>query len=201
MNQFQQSFNPVVITFPLERAIFLREQNSGLYGVYAYYIARIFPETLMAIFFPCVLTPITYFLVGLSTASASLFFINLLVCIMVSLCGNAMAILLGSVTSNVKVASGLAPLFFLPLIMCSGFYSNTASLPAYTRWINYIDPFGYAFNAVLKNEFDHKYTLMDPVGVINPNTAVWDSILYMFVIVLFFRLLALVSLRLSITKV
>ncbi len=201
MNQFQQSFNPVIITFPLERAIFLREQNSGLYGVYAYYIARIFPETLMAIFFPCILTPITYFLVGLSTTQVSSFFINLLFCIMVSLCGNAMAILLGCLTSDVKVASGLAPLFFLPLLMCSGFYSNIASLPLYTRWVNYIDPFGYAFNAVLHNEFDDKYTLMDPLRVVNPPTGIWDSLLYLFIIILFFRMLGLLALRLSITKV
>lgn len=61
-------------------------------------------------------------------------------------------------------------MLFLPLILCSGFYSNVNTLPFYTRWINYVDPFGYVFNALLHNEFDDKYTLLDPLRVFSPPT-------------------------------
>lgn len=40
MNHFMMAVNPVVVTFPAERDVFLREENSKLYSVTAYFIGK-----------------------------------------------------------------------------------------------------------------------------------------------------------------
>ncbi len=42
VNSFMLSFNTVSLTFPLERGVFLKEQGSKMYGVFAYYMAKTF---------------------------------------------------------------------------------------------------------------------------------------------------------------
>ena len=100
------------------------------------------------------MTPITYFLTALNTDHYYYFLINLTICILMSICGNSMALLLGSCVSDPKIAGALSPLVFLPLILCSGFYSNSNLLPWVTKWIGYINPFAYAYNGILHVEFN-----------------------------------------------
>jgi len=46
-----------------------------------------------------------------------------------------------------------APPIILPLMIFSGFFINTDSIPVYLDWIKYISPIKYAFQAYCLNEF------------------------------------------------
>lgn len=111
-----------------------------------------------------------------------------------------MALLLGSCVNDPKIAGALSPLVFLPLILCSGFYSNSNSLPWVTKWIGYVDPFAYAYNGILHDEFNDRYTILDPISLFNPTTDITFSIIYLTIILVVFKFLALVALRLSVVK-
>ena len=139
-------------------------------------------------------------MVGLNLTSINNFLINLLICMLVSMCGNSMALLVGSCVSNVKVASAISPVVFLPLILCSGFYANSDLLPVYIRWLNRIDPFTFAYNAVVHNEFDNQFNIYDPIALFNPTTQIWNSIYILASIAILTRFLALFALRISIQK-
>jgi ABC-type multidrug transport system permease subunit len=89
---------------------------------------------------------------------------------LISMCGNSMAMLVGSCVSNVKIASAMAPVVFLPLILTSGFYANSNLLPVYVRWIYNINPFAFAYNAILHNEFDNQFNIFDPIDIFKPKT-------------------------------
>ena len=45
------------------------------------------------------------------------------------------------------------PLFLLPLMVFSGFFVNSGSIPPYFWWIQWISPMKYGFTAVAINEF------------------------------------------------
>ena len=81
-----------------------------------------------------------------------------------------MAMLVGSCVGDVKIASAMAPVVFLPLILTSGFYSNKDLLPLYIRWIYSINPFAFAYNAIIHNEFDNHFNIFDPIDIFKPTT-------------------------------
>lgn len=56
--------NSVVLTFPQERGVFLREVNNNMYSVSAYYWGKIFTELPASVFFPFVITVCVYWGVG-----------------------------------------------------------------------------------------------------------------------------------------
>lgn len=41
----------------------------------------------------------------------------------------------------------------LPLMLFSGFFLNSDSIPPYFEWISYLSPIKYGFTALAKNEF------------------------------------------------
>ena len=77
---FMLSMLPVILTFPIERSVFLKEENSKLYTVKAYFIGRSLFELPFLIIFPLMLTLIVYWLVGLRNETDT-FFIFLLITI------------------------------------------------------------------------------------------------------------------------
>jgi len=82
MNQFMSSMQPVLLTFPSERDLFLKEENSKMYSVTAYYFGRTILEIPLLIFAPVLFTCIVYFMIKLNTADPSHFFIFLLIIIL-----------------------------------------------------------------------------------------------------------------------
>jgi ATP-binding cassette subfamily G (WHITE) protein 2 len=64
------SFNAiqtVILIFPDERPIFLREANNNMYAVSSYFWAKIFSELPSSIMTPTVFGSIVYFLIGFNT--------------------------------------------------------------------------------------------------------------------------------------
>ena len=64
------SFNAiqnVILIFPDERPVFLREANNNMYKVSAYFWAKIFSELPSSILTPVVFGSIVYYAIGFST--------------------------------------------------------------------------------------------------------------------------------------
>lgn len=70
MGNFMQSMMGMVINFPLEKPVFLREENSKYYGTFAYLTGKLCLEWILTFLFPVLYSCIVYFMVGLNTQSA-----------------------------------------------------------------------------------------------------------------------------------
>jgi len=72
---FMSSAMTVVLTFPAERAVFLREYSANMYSVSSYFFGRSSTELPFVIFFPVLLTSISYYIIGFNGHDASKIFI------------------------------------------------------------------------------------------------------------------------------
>jgi ABC-type multidrug transport system permease subunit len=64
------SFNAiqnVILIFPDERPVFLREANNNMYSVSAYFWAKIYSEFPSSVLTPTIFGSICYYLIGFST--------------------------------------------------------------------------------------------------------------------------------------
>jgi ATP-binding cassette subfamily G (WHITE) protein 2 len=75
--------------------------------------------------------------------------------VMMSLVGNSVGFFTGSLFQDAKKASGLAPMFLLPLMMFSGLYNKLSSIPIWVSWIQYISPFRYGLHMILVNQYEN----------------------------------------------
>jgi len=60
----------IVLIFPDERPVFLREVNNNMYSVTAYFFAKVIAEIPLSIITPVVYGCIIYYSIGLSTVYA-----------------------------------------------------------------------------------------------------------------------------------
>jgi ABC-type multidrug transport system permease subunit len=95
---------------------------------------------------------IAYWMMSFSSTPQQ-FFLFFFINFICSLAGNSFGLMVGSLFSDPKVASGIMPLMILPLMLFSGFYKNTGDLPAWIGWIQYISPIKYTFIGLADNEF------------------------------------------------
>jgi len=59
----------VVLVFPHERPIFLREVGNNMYSVSSYFFGRLFSELPMNVIVPIIYGSVVYFLIGLNQAT------------------------------------------------------------------------------------------------------------------------------------
>jgi len=72
---FMSSSMTVVLTFPAERAVFLREYSANMYSVSSYFFGRSSTELPFVILFPAIMGAISYYIIGFNDYNASKIFI------------------------------------------------------------------------------------------------------------------------------
>lgn len=70
---FMNAAMSVVLTFPSERAVFLREYSANMYSVSAYYFGRSSPEIPFVVLFPVLMTAICYYIIGYNETAGKFF--------------------------------------------------------------------------------------------------------------------------------
>ncbi|KAI9772587.1 MAG: ATP-binding cassette transporter snq2 [Geoglossum umbratile] len=95
---------------------------------------------------------IVYFMAGLKK-EAGAFFIFLLVTYITSLAVSGLFRTIGAATKKVEVAMGMAGVSILAMAIYAGYIIPVPSMHPWFRWINYINPVSYAFEALMANEF------------------------------------------------
>ena len=119
-----QGLVPLALVFPTERAVFLKEENSKMYGVVSYFISRNIVDIPFLLILPAIYSLVTYWMVGLSS-TPSQFFIMYLILFLMMFVGSSMGLLIGSFIQDEKGVSEIVPILLLPLIVISGFFKNS----------------------------------------------------------------------------
>lgn len=150
---FMSSSMTVVLTFPAERAVFLREYSSNMYSVSSYFFGRSTTELPFVIIFPMIMGAISYYIIGFNDYNPGKVFFFMLILVFQSLCGNAVGILVGSIFSDVKVATNVVPVILLPWMIFSGMYANADTMPDWLGWFQYTSPFRYSLESLMWNQY------------------------------------------------
>eukprot|EP01060_Flectonema_neradi_P022084 TRINITY_DN302_c2_g1_i2.p2 TRINITY_DN302_c2_g1~~TRINITY_DN302_c2_g1_i2.p2 ORF type:complete len:608 (+),score=121.19 TRINITY_DN302_c2_g1_i2:3393-5216(+) len=140
---------PILMSFPTQRPVFLREYTSGTYSSFAYVAAKTVVEIPTHILTGVTCTFVAYFLVGLNALFPLLALNTALLCIVSA----STSFLLAGVVSNAQTAVNMLPATFVPQIMLSGFFVSIDSVPVWMRWMQYLCPLRYSVSATLCLEF------------------------------------------------
>jgi ATP-binding cassette subfamily G (WHITE) protein 1 len=173
VNGIMTSTMGVLSIFAAEKNVFIREYESGLYRLPAYFLSRTFVELPFKVVFPIIGGTILYWLVGYQDV-ASKYVLMVFIMVILENCGTALGIFVASFFEDIAVALAVVPMFLMPLMIFSGFFVNAATSPAFLQWIKYISPMKYAFVALVKNEFSDLQlhcteSQMTPIPITKPD--------------------------------
>eukprot|EP00455_Lapot_gusevi_P047435 TRINITY_DN6411_c0_g1_i2.p1 TRINITY_DN6411_c0_g1~~TRINITY_DN6411_c0_g1_i2.p1 ORF type:complete len:402 (-),score=109.31 TRINITY_DN6411_c0_g1_i2:48-1253(-) len=161
----------VLSIFAGEKAVFRREESTGMYTLPAYFFSKIFVEFPFQILLPFIGSVILYFIIGFQ-ATAEKFFLFAVTQVFLAACGSSIGVFCACFFENLSVALAVVPVLLLPLMLFSGFLINSASIPRYFIWLQYISPMKYGFTALSKNEFDGLTLRCNPDQLVKANGAV-----------------------------
>lgn len=139
---------PLLLSFPLERPVFLREYSSNMYSVPAYFLSKTIVEVVVAILQVSALVLITYWVLGFKAFFAMVFALWLL-----AISAGSLALWIGCLVTSATSAVQLGPLVTVPQILFSGIFLKSDQLKIPLRWFQYLCVLKYSTNLACIGEF------------------------------------------------
>ncbi|CAG9310734.1 unnamed protein product [Blepharisma stoltei] len=191
----------VIMNYYVERAVFLKEHDEGLYGTWSYFLSKNIvdlPWTFVAGFLTSV---IAYFSLDLNLHDESKFVIFYCIYVMALQCGMAFGYITGYMMSSVETALAFSTVILFPITAFGGQHVKVTSIPIAWRWITYITPFKWVFQAFTVNEYNDWErdcdTKCDPLGRLGWSDELWQGPAGIIVLSTCVRLLAFFLLKLQ----
>jgi ABC-type multidrug transport system ATPase subunit len=197
-------------SFPSERAVYLKERASRMYRVEPYYITKGVSEFPGLIFFPLVFSVIVYWMIGLNSG-ADRFFLFVVIVVETSFISNSIGLMISATVRSEAVAQAIAPVVLIVFLLFGGFYVNTANIPPYFIWLEWISFVKYGFNGLMRNEMEGLTFTCNPsspnaclstgedvlalYGLDDPEISVGTSIIALAICIVVFRFLGYLGLK------
>jgi ATP-binding cassette subfamily G (WHITE) protein 2 len=179
----------------LDRPLINRDRASGLYAGGAYFGARSLLDLPILIIVPVLFNSILYFMVGLR-GTPEAFFTFLGICILNCICAGSLYTLLGSFSPNALVATLLAFIGTVFLMLFAGFFVPLPILPSWWIWMSWISFFRWSFQSLMVNQFAG--TAAGDQLLVNYGFSGWsiyNGCLGLIAQIIIFRVLAFVIIR------
>ncbi|RYP43328.1 hypothetical protein DL770_011720 [Monosporascus sp. CRB-9-2] len=141
-----------VLTIYAERPVVEKQNRYAFYHQSAQAIASYLCDLPYKIANMFVFNILVYFMASLRREPGPFFFFCL-VTLLATLSQSAMFRTLASITRTPEQAMIPSTLLGMGLMMYTGFTMPTAYMPAWSRWMGYINPLAYSFEALMANEF------------------------------------------------
>jgi len=154
MNISFNAIQNVILIFPDERPVFLREVNNNMYKCSPYFWAKVISEMPFSILMPTVFGCIVYFSVGLNPA-AGRFFLFLLILILIYNASSGYSLVISCTFSDKQLAVTLTPVLIIPFMLFAGFFVAASNIPVWLREFEYLSIFKYGYQSLMHNQFDH----------------------------------------------
>lgn len=198
-NAIMEALTSAVATFQTQKPVFIREYCGRKYGVGAFYMsysAAMVPTELM---YAMGIYGLTYYVMGLNPAFDR-FITMIALGGMGSLCGSGFALAISSIAPTIEVASALAPLLFLPMMLSGGYLVSYKDVP---NWLffQYVSPFRFLFEAAIRTDIEHNENIKHVVSKAAINTldlpeGYVESIMLILTLAISLRLLGMALLKL-----
>lgn len=144
MNITMNAIQNVILIFPDERPVFLREVNNNMYKVGPYFWAKISSELPFSILMPTTFGCIVYFSVGLNPGAGH-FFVFLLTLILIYNASSGYSLIISASFANKQVAVTLTPVLIVPFMLFAGFFVASSSIPYWLREFEYVSIYKYGY--------------------------------------------------------
>jgi ABC-type multidrug transport system permease subunit len=152
MNVAFNAIQNVILIFPDERPVFLREVNNNMYGVGPYFWAKVFSELPFCILTPTVFGVIVYFTVALNPETDR-FLIFIGVLILIYNASSGYSLIISASFSDKQLAVTLTPVLIIPFMLFAGFFVSSSSIPIFLKEFEYLSIFKYGYQALMFNQF------------------------------------------------
>eukprot|EP00955_Chlamydomonas_euryale_P039693 351487-Chlamydomonas_euryale.AAC.3 len=133
----------------VERALFVRERNDGLYYPVTYLLSKMFDELVLAALASCGVTAFVFFGVQLRGEWVC-FWMGYYITLSI---GIVLAYFVASISPNLDVANALLPLYVTTLLFFAGFLFRLTDIPPWWYWYSFIDFLKYTWGALMANQF------------------------------------------------
>lgn len=142
----------MINNFPPQKAVFIRDQQSGAYSPFLYFITLTLAELplqIIASFLSCVIIYwMTYLL-----QDAKHFFLFFAIQLAVTQVGVGIGLAISTAIDSYIVASGVTPMIIIPFMLCAGLLASTSRLHPYWYWLEKPSFLRAGFILLMRNEF------------------------------------------------
>ena len=153
MNIAFNAIQNVILIFPDERPVFLREVNNNMYRTGPYFWAKIISELPFSLMTPIVFGAIVYYAIGY-TPMAENFFMFLLILVLIYNASSGYSLIISAGFSDKQLAVTLTPVLIIPFMLFAGFFVSSDEIPGYLKEFEYLSIFKYGYQALMHNNFD-----------------------------------------------
>ncbi|GAB4818157.1 hypothetical protein N2152v2_005203 [Parachlorella kessleri] len=189
------AYTPALV---LERPLFVRERNDGLYRVVTYLCAKMLEELGLALLISLVFSNIVWWALALE-GSYLLFWLDYLCALAI---GIVLAYFIAALSPNMVTAAAALPAYMTANLFFTGLLLRWDDIPKYWRWLAYINFMRYSWGALMLNQFGGDRdvqllggdTVLQYYSLSGADKWVWLGIEFSFFLVFFF--LAFVALTL-----
>lgn len=137
------------------RPVVAKHKQYALYDPVAEAMASIVTEFPVKVAVALSFNLILYFMANLNR-TAGAFFTYLVIVFFATLAMSHMFRTVGALTKSLFEALVPATILLLALVSYTGFAINVTNMHGWGRWINYLNPLGYAFESLMANEFHNR---------------------------------------------
>lgn len=138
------------------RPIMMKQQNYSLYHPFAFSVAEALSFMPVSLLISVVFTIVLYFLSNLKVDPGA-YFTFLLFSYLVSLCMNGLFKAVAAWNKTISSANAFAGVLILAALMYSSFMIQRPSMRVYFKWISYINPVLYGFEAMITTDFHGRH--------------------------------------------
>eukprot|EP00747_Dinoflagellata_sp_TGD_P183622 gnl/TRDRNA2_/TRDRNA2_38600_c0_seq1.p1 gnl/TRDRNA2_/TRDRNA2_38600_c0~~gnl/TRDRNA2_/TRDRNA2_38600_c0_seq1.p1 ORF type:complete len:642 (+),score=88.38 gnl/TRDRNA2_/TRDRNA2_38600_c0_seq1:62-1927(+) len=156
----------VVLTFPTERCIFLRERGAGLYYTSAFFLSRILADMPLHIAAASLQAFVVYPMANLKMALSAWVALNVLAVLV----GACIFQLVGSASSSFETGNMLATVVMVVLMILSNTF--TRQPPSWMHWVRDISPLDLLVQTAMYFEFRD---LGEGGQVFGTSEEIWDA--------------------------
>jgi len=134
----------VILIFPDERPVFLREVNNNMYNVSPYFWAKVFSELPFSILTPSIFGCIVYYAIGY-TPDFGIFIRFLLILILIYNASSGYSLIISASFSDKQLAVTLTPVLIIPFMLFAGFFVSADKIPWWLKEFEYLSIFKYGY--------------------------------------------------------
>lgn len=153
MNISFNAIQNVILIFPDERPVFLREVNNNMYNVSPYFWAKVISELPFAIITPVIYGCIIYYAIGYNPAFDA-FIVFLVILVLIYNASSGYSLIISASFSDKQLAVTLTPVLIIPFMLFAGFFVSADNIHWYLKEFEYLSIFKYGYESLMHNQFD-----------------------------------------------